>query len=77
MKIIVIKSRYITDETEVDLFEGNLDEFITYCVVNFKNWFVGNESSCEKLAKDVIKTFETSNKVIYKMEVASWFRLVK
>ena len=78
MKIIIIKSRYLTNRTPVNLFEGNLDEFITYCVDNFKEWFLGNESSCEKLAKYVVEQFsKLGDNMVYCMEVASWFKLIK
>ena len=38
MKIIIVKGKYITTSTDMDLFEGNLDEFIQYIVDNFSNW---------------------------------------
>lgn len=77
MKIIIIKSRYMTNKTAIDLFEGNLDEFITYCVDNFKDWFLGNESSCESLAKYIVKEFNEIKGPRYVMEVAAWFKLVE
>ena len=77
MKIIIIKGKYLTNRTPINLFEGNLDEFITYCVDNFKEWFLGNEASCESLAKFIVKQFNESDKIVYCMEVASWFKLIK
>ena len=76
MKIVILKSRYITDETRINLFEGDLNEFITYCNENFKQWFNGCEGSCEGLAKTVIEALNTSDKNVYRMEVASWFKLI-
>lgn len=77
MKIIVIKAKYMTNKTPVELFEGNLDEFITYCVDNFREWFLGSESSCELLAKQIVEGFNAYDGPKYYAEVASWFKLVR
>ena len=79
MKIIIVKGKYITTSTDMDLFEGNLDEFIQYIVDNFSNWVLGNKDSCEYLAKQIVERFtKLDNKTynVYIPEIAAYFKLI-
>lgn len=76
MKIVVIKSRYLTDDTEIKLFEGNLEQFKQFVIDNFAFWFNGIESSCNVIAEQIINKVQNM-KPVYVPEIAGWFQLIK
>lgn len=76
MKIIAIKSRYLTDRTEITLFEGDVNQFKRFIIDNFASWFNGIESSCNMIADKIIDKIQNM-KPIYVPEIAAWFQLIK
>lgn len=76
MKIIAIKSRYLTDRTEIKLFEGDLEQFKQFIIENFASWFNGVESSCSMIAEKIIDKVQNM-KPVYMSEIAGWFQLIK
>ena len=74
MKIIVIKSRYLTTKTSVDIFEGTVNEFKTYIFNTFSTWFNGGVEGCNWVADKVIA--HDSSDMLYVGEIAAWFKIV-
>lgn len=76
MKVIAIKSRYLTDRSEIKLFEGDSEQFKQFIIDNFASWFNGIESSCSMIAEKIINKVQDM-KPVYIPEIAGWFQLIK
>lgn len=75
IKVIVIKSAFITKNSKIELFEGTTDQFEKYIIDNFANWFNGYTDSCKSVAHTVIKDGNYEHP-IYVGEIAAWFQLI-
>lgn len=75
MKIIVIKSRYLTTKTSVDIFEGTVDEFKKYITNTFSTWFNGSIEGCNWVVDKVLN--HNSPNMLYVGEIAAWFKIVE
>lgn len=75
IKVIVIKSAFITKNSKIELFEGTIDQFEKYIIDNFANWFNGYTDSCKSVAHTVIKDGNYEHP-IYVGEIAAWFQLI-
>ena len=75
IKVIVIKSAFITKNSKIELFEGTIDQFEKYIIDNFANWFNGYVDSCKSVAHTVIKDGNYEHP-IYVGEIAAWFQLL-
>ena len=54
IRVIVIKSAFITKNSKIELFEGTIDQFEKYIIDNFSNWFNGYVDSCKSVAHTII-----------------------
>lgn len=75
IRVIVIKSAFITKNSKIELFEGTIDQFEKYIIGNFANWFNGYTDSCKSVAHTVIKDGNYEHP-IYVGEIAAWFQLI-
>lgn len=75
IRVIVIKSAFITKNSKIELFEGTIDQFEKYIIDNFANWFNGYTDSCKLVARTVIKDGNYEHP-IYVGEIAAWFQLL-
>lgn len=75
IRVIVIKSAFITKNSKIELFEGTTDQFEKYIIDNFANWFNGYTDSCKSVAHTVIKDGNYEHP-IYVGEIAAWFQLI-
>jgi hypothetical protein len=75
IRVIVIKSAFITKNSKIELFEGTIDQFEKYIIDNFANWFNGYTDSCKSVAHTVIKDGNYEHP-IYVGEIAAWFQLI-
>lgn len=76
IKVIVVKSTFITNKSKIELFEGTVEQFENYIIDNFANWFNGYIDSCKTIAHMVIKDGNYEHP-LYIGEIAAWFQLIK
>lgn len=75
IKVIVIKSAFITNTSKIELFEGNAAQFEKYITDNFANWFNGYIDSCKTVAHTIINDGNYEHP-LYVGEIAAWFQLL-
>lgn len=75
IRVIVIKSAFITKNSKIELFEGTTDQFEKYIIDNFSNWFNGYVDSCKSVAHTIINDGNYEHP-IYVGEIAAWFQLI-
>lgn len=75
IKVIVIKSAFITKNSKIELFTGTVDQFEKYVIDNFSNWFNGYIDSCKSVAQSIINNGDYEHPV-YIGEIAAWFQLI-
>lgn len=76
IKVIVIKSAFITNKSKIELFEGSTAQFEKYITDNFANWFNGYIDSCKTVARTIINDGNYEHP-LYVGEIAAWFQLIK
>lgn len=75
IKVIVVKSAFITNTSKIELFEGTIEQFEKYITDNFANWFNGYIDSCKTVARTIINDGNYEHP-LYVSEIAAWFQLL-